>query len=101
LIAEKQGQWEEAERSYEKAVEVCRRFHLRADEAEVYFYLARLRSKTRNLDGARHALRAAAHLGVAELRPNLAVAFAELRRHLEPGAAGPPPTEPEGDPPAP
>ncbi len=83
MIAEKQGQWEDAERSYEKAIGVCRRFRLSADEAEVYFYLARLRFKTRNLDGARHAYRAAATLGLAELRPHLAPAFEELRLHLD------------------
>jgi tetratricopeptide (TPR) repeat protein len=83
LIAEKQGQWEDAERSYEKAIEICRRFHLRADEAEVYFYLARLRFKTRDLEGARHALRAAANLGVSDLRPALAPQFDELRDQLE------------------
>jgi tetratricopeptide (TPR) repeat protein len=82
-IAEKQGQWEDAERFYEKALEVCRRFHLRPDEAEVYFYLARLRFKTRNLEGSRQALRAAANLGVSELRPLLAPVFDDLRRQLE------------------
>jgi tetratricopeptide (TPR) repeat protein len=82
LIAEKQGQWEDAERSYEKAIEAARRFHLRADEAEVYVYLARLRSKTRNLDGARHALRAAINLGVSDLRPALTTVVDDLRRQL-------------------
>lgn len=100
LIAEKQGQWEDAEKSYEKAVEACRRYRLQADEAEVYFYLARLRFKTRDLDGARHAIRAAATLGVAELRPHLASGFNELRRQVDeaagtavpPDASGPPPS---------
>src|SRR5580658_5507793 len=86
LIAEKQGQWEDAERSYEKAIEAARRFHLRADEAEVYFYLARLRFKTRNLDAARHDFRAAESLGLTELRPHLATQFLELRHQLD--AAG-------------
>ncbi|MGI0155159.1 MAG: tetratricopeptide repeat protein, partial [Thermoplasmata archaeon] len=95
LIAEKQGQWDDAERSYEKAIEVSRRFRLRADEAEVYFYLARLRSKTRDLDGARQALRAAATLGVAELRPHLAHGYYELRRQLEEAGRAPPAPEPE------
>jgi tetratricopeptide (TPR) repeat protein len=97
LIAEKQGQWEDAERCYEKAIAVCRRFHLRADEAEVYYYLARLRFKTRDLDGARHALRAATNLGVAELRPHLAPGFDELRRQLDPAAGAGPSTDPSVD----
>jgi tetratricopeptide (TPR) repeat protein len=83
MIAEKQGQWEDAERSYESAIDACRRFRLPADEAEVYFYLARLRLKTRNLEGARVALRAATDLGIAEMRPHLAPAYRELRQLLE------------------
>jgi tetratricopeptide (TPR) repeat protein len=82
-IAEKQGQWDDAERAYERAIATCRRFHLRADEAEVYFFLARLRFKTRNLDGSRHALRASENLGIAELRPALAPQVLDLRRQLE------------------
>lgn len=101
LIAEKQGQWEDAERSFDKAAAVCRRFHLRADEAEVHFYLARLRFKTRNFEGARHALRAAASLGVADLRPNLAAAFADLSRQLEPEGGVRPPAERGGTSPVP
>jgi tetratricopeptide (TPR) repeat protein len=99
LIAEKQGQWEDAERSYEKAIGVTRRFHLPADEAEVYFYLARLRFKTRNLEGARHAFHAASTLGVAELRPNLAAGFHDLRRQLEEAANAPPTAESSDAPP--
>ncbi len=98
LIAEKQGQWDDAERAFERALAACRRFRLHADEAEVHFYLARLRFKTRNLDGARQALRAADNLDVADLRPALAPLVAELRRQLDrgpdapavPGAAPPP-----------
>ncbi|HTW40538.1 MAG TPA: tetratricopeptide repeat protein [Thermoplasmata archaeon] len=93
LIAEKQGQWEDAERAYEKAMEICRKFRLRADEAEVYFYLARLRFKTRDLDASRHAFRAAESLGLPELRPNLAAQFLELRHQLdEAGRTSPPDT---------
>lgn len=82
LIAEKQGQWEDAERSYEKAIEASRRFHLSADEAEVHFYLARLRFKTRDLERARRSLHAASALGVTELRPHLAHSVQELQRQL-------------------
>ena len=99
LIAEKQGQWEDAERSYDIAIQACRRFRLPADEAEVYFYLARLRFKTRNLEGARVAFRAAQALGVAEMRPNLALAYRELSLQLE--RAGEPvrPADPGSAPP--
>jgi tetratricopeptide (TPR) repeat protein len=83
MIAEKKGQWEDAERSYQSALDACRRFRLPADEAEVFFYLARLRFKTRNFDGARAALRSATELGVAEMRPQLAPAFRELGHQLE------------------
>ncbi len=96
LIAEKQAQWDDAERAFGRALDMCRRYALPADEAEVEFYLARLRFKTRNLEGARRALRAAGNLGVAELRPALAGAYRELREQLDRAAApadpGPPPS---------
>ncbi|HTT74131.1 MAG TPA: tetratricopeptide repeat protein [Thermoplasmata archaeon] len=82
-IDERRGQWEDAERSYERAADMCRRLHLPADEAEVEFHLARLRFKTRDLDGARRALRLAANLGLTELRPALAGPFDELKRQVE------------------
>ena len=89
LIGEKQGQWEDAERAFELAIAMCRRHRLPAAEAQVHFYLARLRFKTRNFEGARAELEAAARLGVAELRPGLAPAFAELAAQLA-RAADPP-----------
>jgi tetratricopeptide (TPR) repeat protein len=101
LIAEKQGQWEDAERSYQIAIDACRRFRLPADEAEVCFYLARLRTKTRNIDGARLALRAAAELGVAEMRPHLAPAFRDLYLQLEGSGEAPAPAEPSSETPSP
>ena len=91
-IAEKRGQWDDAERSYTNAIDWCRRHRLAADEAEVELYLARLRYKTRNLDGARVALERAAELGLPEMRPPLAATFEELKRQL----AATPPAEPSG-----
>lgn len=82
LIAERRGQWEEAGKAYEEAAEMCRRLKLPADEAEAELYLARLRHKTRDLEGARAAFRTAARLGLPEARPHLAAAFEELRRQL-------------------
>jgi len=82
LIAERRGQWEDAGRAYEDAAEMCRRLTLPADEAEVELYLARLRHKTRDLEGARAAFRIAARLGLPQAKPHLATAFEELGRQL-------------------
>jgi tetratricopeptide (TPR) repeat protein len=81
-IAERRGQWEDAERGYASAVESCRKFGLGADEAEALYRLARLRSKVRDWSGARDAFLQAERLGLPEVRPNLAKAFAELKRTL-------------------
>ncbi len=90
LIGEKQGQWEDAERALGRALEMCRRHRLPADEAEVHFYLARLKFKTRDLPAARTELEAAARLGVAEMRPALATGFSELRAQLARAVDSPP-----------
>jgi len=85
-VAERRGQWEEAERAYLAAIDQCRKFSLPADEAEVQYRLARLRSKTRDWAGAREAFDAAERLGLVEVRPNLAPVFQELRRTLDTAA---------------
>jgi len=93
LIAERRGQWEDAERAYEKAVEACRRYQIPADEAEAAFNLARLRYKTRDLEGARRAYAISSDLGLAELRPHLAGPFFDLGQQLgvsRPGASADP-----------
>jgi len=82
LIAERRGLWDEAERAYEQAVDMYRRFQLPADEAETAFYLARLRYKTRDLVGARRAYAAAVDLGLVQLRPHLETQFLELGQQL-------------------
>ena len=87
LIAERRGLWEEAERAFETALEICRRHELPADEAEAAFRLARLRYKTRDLEGARRAYTVASDLGLPELRPILTAQFVELGAQL--GAAAP------------
>ena len=81
-IFERRAQWEEAERSYERASEMCRKFQLPADRAEVSFYLARLRFKTRNFAGAHAAMDVALRLGLPELRPHLATACTQLERQI-------------------
>jgi tetratricopeptide (TPR) repeat protein len=83
LIAERRGLWEEAERAFESALEMCRRNQLPGEEAETAFYLARLRYKTRNLEGARWAFRLASDLGILTVRPDLAVPYHELGELLE------------------
>jgi tetratricopeptide (TPR) repeat protein len=91
-IAERQGQWDDAAAAYGQAIDSCRRFKLPADESEAQFYLARLRYKTRDLDGAREAFRSAARLLLPEVRPQLAAAFEELGRQLD-EPTGPPASE--------
>ena len=91
MIAERRGLWEEAERAFETALEICRRHELPADEAEAAFRLARLRYKTRDIDGARRAYMVAMDLGLPDLRPILTSQFLELGAQL--GAALPPETE--------
>jgi tetratricopeptide (TPR) repeat protein len=82
LIAERRGLWEEAERAFERTVEVGRRLKIPADEAEAAYRLANLRYKTRDLEGARRAYAVASDLGLGELRPQLAAPFLELARQL-------------------
>ena len=94
LIAERRAQWEDAEHAFEKALETCRRFQLPADEAEAAFYLARLRYKTRDLEGARRAFAVASDLGLAELRPHLATPFFDLAHQL--GLPPPNPSRADG-----
>jgi tetratricopeptide (TPR) repeat protein len=95
MIAERRAQWEDAERFFERALEMCRRYQLPADEAEAAFYLARLRYKTRDLEGARRAYAVAADLGLAELRPHLAGPFSDLAHQLGlPSSTGPRPDPP-------
>jgi tetratricopeptide (TPR) repeat protein len=90
-IAEKRGRWDDAAQAYGSAVDLARRLHLAADEADAQLYLARLRYKTRDLAGARAAFDRATELRVTELSPRLEPAYAELRRQLaEADAAGRP-----------
>jgi len=88
LIAEKLGQWDEAAHAFEESLAIAQRYELTADIAEVEFYLARLRFKTRDLDGARAAFKVATDLKVAELRPHHAQGYDELKRQLEAAEAG-------------
>ena len=82
LISERRGQWEDAEHAYEKAVESCRRLQLPGDEAEAAFHLARLRYKTRDMEGARRAYAIASDLGISQLRPQFATPFLDLGHQL-------------------
>jgi tetratricopeptide (TPR) repeat protein len=86
-IAERRGQWDDAERAFGSALEFCRQFGLGAEEAEALFRLARLRVKLRDWKGAREALAGAERLGLVDVRPNLVAAYEELRRTLARGDA--------------
>ena len=88
LIAEKQGQWEDAEKAYARAAEIGAANHVVTDEAEAWFLLARLRFKTRDFRGARQAFARATEMKVVELSPRLGPAYEQLRRDLETAAAG-------------
>jgi len=68
-IAERRGQWEDAERGYTGAVERCRKFALGADEAEALYRLARLRSRPRDWAGAREGSLRAVQLGLPRCGP--------------------------------
>jgi len=83
LIAERQGQWEDAERAYARAAEMAATSKVVTDEAEAWFLLARLRFKTRDFRGAREAFDRATEMKVVELSPRLAPAYAQLLRDLE------------------
>jgi tetratricopeptide (TPR) repeat protein len=96
LIAERRGLWEEAERAFERDVELCRKFQLPGDEAEGAFYLARLRYKTRDLDGARQAFAIATDLDIVNLRPHLAEPYLELGQQLGIVPAASPPASSVG-----
>jgi tetratricopeptide (TPR) repeat protein len=89
-IAERRGQWEEAEASYERAREQAKTLDLAAEGAESHYLLARLWFKTRDLARAREAFEAAAHARLPTLIPSLAADFAHLGRQIgtaaEPGA---------------
>jgi tetratricopeptide (TPR) repeat protein len=92
-IAERRGLWEEAEHAFETALEMCRRFQLPGDEAEAAFCLARVRFKTRDLEGARRAYAITTDLGLLVLRPHLAAPYLELGQQL---GVPPPAALPEG-----
>ncbi len=103
-IAERTGQWEEAERAYREAIGRCQRHTLAADEAEAQYRLARLLSKIRDWPAARNAFAAAERLGLPRVRPNLAPGFEALRATLtaaEAEGTGPYGATPAGTPPPP
>jgi tetratricopeptide (TPR) repeat protein len=86
LIAERRGQWEDAEASYRASIVLADRAGLAAEAAQSEFYLARLLFKTRDLAGARAAYGRAAAANLPILNPPSARPFEELGRQLE--AAG-------------
>jgi tetratricopeptide (TPR) repeat protein len=93
-IAERRGQWEEAETAYTRALEQSRTMDLPREGAAAQFHLARLLYKTRDLPRAREAFEAAVHARLPALFPALAKPFAELGRQI--GATGEPAAEDPG-----
>ncbi|MCI4366481.1 MAG: hypothetical protein L3K08_01885 [Thermoplasmata archaeon] len=83
FLREREGEWEAAERAYGDAIDRAQRHQDPGALAEAQFSLARLCLKTRELAKSRAAYGAAAELHLAEHRPGLADAFAELGRQLE------------------
>ncbi|MGI0132212.1 MAG: hypothetical protein ACREDK_03845 [Thermoplasmata archaeon] len=81
-IAERRGQWEDAERWFTTALGRARAIALDDEIATAQFYLARLWFKTRDIPRARAAIEEAGRLHVAERRPHLARAYHELVREL-------------------
>jgi tetratricopeptide (TPR) repeat protein len=98
-IAEKRGQWEEAEQAYLEALAKADEVGLAAEAAQANYCLARLRFKTRNLPAAREAYAKAASARFGELNPPYAKAFDELGRQIasaerNPDDPAPGPSEP-------
>ncbi len=87
-IAERRGHWDDAGADYARAAELARGLGLSADEADAQLYLARLRFKNHDLDGARAAFDRATALRVTELSPRLERAYAELRDQLAAAGSG-------------
>lgn len=83
LIHERRGQWEEAETSYRRAIDLAVRLELFPEAAESQFHMARLLFKTRELSGARAAYEIARANDLPALKPALAKPFAELGRQLD------------------
>jgi tetratricopeptide (TPR) repeat protein len=81
-IAEKRGRWDDAAQAYVTAAALARHLGLSADEADAQLYLARLRFKTRDVEGARSAFERATELKVTELSPRLERTYAELKQQL-------------------
>ena len=82
VIAERRGQWEDAEQSYTTALGRARTNALDDEIAASQFHLARLWFKTRDLPRAREAYEEAERLRLPERRPNAAPAFRELGSQL-------------------
>jgi tetratricopeptide (TPR) repeat protein len=82
-IAERRGQWDDASKAYLGAVDLARRYRITAEEAEAEYFLANLRYKTRDLEGAKASVARALELGILSLSPNLAGSVRGLARHLD------------------
>ena len=82
-IAERRGDWEQAESGYREALERAEQLDIAPEIADSHFALARLYYKLRDIPRARTELEAAEHGGLLRLRPSRAPAFDELRHQLD------------------
>ncbi|HZY70909.1 MAG TPA: tetratricopeptide repeat protein [Thermoplasmata archaeon] len=82
LIAERRGEWEEAEAAYREALDRAERAGVPPEVADSHFALARLHYKLRNFSAAREHLEAARRGRLTQYRPARARAFRELERTL-------------------
>ncbi|MCI4320270.1 MAG: hypothetical protein L3K23_09125 [Thermoplasmata archaeon] len=82
-IAERRGDWEQAEGGYREALQRAEQLDIAPEVADSHFALARLYYKLRDLPRARTELDTAEHGGLVRLRPSRAPALTDLRRQLE------------------
>jgi len=97
LIAERRGEWEDAEAAYKESLERSEKLKMTPEVAESHFLLARLHYKLRDFDSARVEYETARRGDLPTLKPGRATAFVELGRQLAHDA---PPVE-SSTPPAP
>ena len=91
LIAERRGLWEEAERAFERTGELSRRSSSRPTRRRRRTASRTYDSRPETWRGPGRAYAVASDLGLAELRPQLAMPFFELAHQLDlPAPASPP-----------
>jgi tetratricopeptide (TPR) repeat protein len=82
LIAERRGDWEQAEAGYREALERAEKIGVAPEVADSHFALARLYYKLRDFPRAREEYLATRRGNLPRFKPTRAAAFAELGRQL-------------------